>query len=490
MRARMMALEHQRMEQQGLGRPIVSEAVNNQRVVAVNNKIYTSSNWHTFHDFLRDYPRMVLGDEWFLAEVQKSESERHLIAKWYMRAAQQAAERRKGMSAAGEQLPTGALSAYMRLAYDLYSLQHSVRVEDLLLERIKSPRGFPGALFEVRVAASLIRAGFTLELEDETDRRTTHVEFVATHSKTGSKYSVEAKRREGERFKLNKLLHSALAKHADHPRIVFVDTNDDRLGMHKYEGLPLPLAEARHQLSLYAMDPVSQDLPSAYVITTWAPEEHHLDSTRLPFGLLLLGFKIADLAAGPRTLHEQVQIRRRHSAVFELIESMVKHQKIPATFDGTPSAYARGAPKSGLLIGERYEVAGADGSPVVAILEGGVVMPEQKAAVCIFLGPDEGRFISTVPLSEIELQAYLEHPNTFFGALDRNADRKPLETAIDHFNFLWECYKDTKRELLLDWLKSAPDFDSLTLLSQEDLATHYCVRMAQSMMSSRHGSRG
>lgn len=481
-RARHDAKEHQRREQQGRGKPILSAVVKDQRVVVVNNRLLSSKTWHTFHDFLRDYPRIALGDAWFLNEVRRTPEERHLIATWYVRACELAAASRvKDAPTVG--LPgTGALSAYLRFAYDLYALQHSVAVEELLLDRIKSPRAFPGALYEVRVAASLIRAGFTLELEDETDRRTTHVEFVAAHPATGAKYSVEAKRREGQKLKLNKLLHSALAKHADHPRIVFVDTNDGRLETHKFEKLPLPLAEARHLLKLYAMDPVSKGLPPAYVIATWAPEEHHLEASGLPFGAMLLGFRVDDLAPGYRTLLEQVQIRRRHAPVFDLMDSMEGHRAIPATFDGEASAFARGAPPSSLKIGERYEVPDADGAPIDGLLESGLVMPEQKAAWCVFRVPDGRRIICTVPLTDVEVRAYGEHPATFFGTLDRNAGRKPLRTAMDHFDFLWESYKDTKRELLLDWMRSAPDLEALGSLSQHELATHYCVGMAQSMM--------
>jgi hypothetical protein len=480
MRARHEAREHQRRKQQGLGKPIMSAIVKDQRVVVVNNKLLSSKRWHTFHDFLRDYPRIALGDDWFLGEARKPLESRHLIAAWYMRALELAKEGQQGKTMG---LPaTGALSAYLRFAYDLYALQHSVAVEKLLLDRIKSPRGFPGAMYEVRVAASLIRAGFTLDLEDETDRRTTHVEFVATHHATGAKYSIEAKRREGQKLKLNKLLHSALNKHADHPRIVFVDTNDGRLQFHQYEKLPLPLAEARQLLNLYAKDPVSNSLPEAYVISTWAPEEHHLDATDLPFGALLLGFKLDDLVAGYKTLLEQVQIRRRHSPVFDLIESMQSHRSIPATFDGEASAFVQGAPPDSLKVGERYQVAGSDGAAIHGILERGVVMTEQKAAWCVFRGLDEKRFISTVPLTDIELQAYKEHPATFFGTIDRNAGRKPLRTAMDHFNFLWETYQSAEKERLLDWMKAGPELERLASLSQHELATHYCVRMAETMM--------
>lgn len=481
-RVRHEAREFQRQEQQGLGRPIMSTVVNDQRVIAVNRRLLWSQNWHTFHDFLNDYPRIALGDAWFLEEVRKPIEERHVIATWFVRARELAAESRARVAQTAGAPVTGALSSYMRFAYDLYSLHHSVAIEQLMLDRIKSPRGFPGAMYEVRVAASLIRAGFTLELEDETDRRTTHVEFVATHTATGTKYSVEAKRREGQKLKLNKLLHSALTKRADHPRIVFVDTNDGRVDIHKFEHVPMPLAEARQLLKLYDMDPASNALPSAYVIATWAPEEHHLDATGSPFATMLLGFRVNDLAPGYRTLLEQVYIRRRHRPVFDLIESMRKHRDIPATFDGKAMAFAKGEPPDSLRLGERFEVAGPNGEEVEGVLEGGVVMPGQRAAWCVFRGKDGNRLMNTVPLTDAELEAYRQHPSTFFGAIDRNAGRKQLVTAMDHFDFLWESYGKTERDKLLEWMQAEPNIDELRTLDQAELATRYCVGMAGAMM--------
>lgn len=478
---RLEAREFQRREQQGFGRPIISTQVEEHRVVAVGRWVHTSKNWKTFHDFLRDYPRIVLGDDWWQEEMCKPMEHRHRIVTWFMRTCELAATRGARREVLG--LPaTGALSAYMRFAYDLYALKHAVDVEQLLIDRIRSPRGFPGAMYEVRVAASLLRAGFTLELEDETDRRTTHVEFVATHVATGAKFSVEAKRREGARLKVNKLLHSALTKHAEYSRIVFIDTNDGRLDFHRLEQLPIALAETRQRLKRYTEDRIGKTLPAAYVIATLSPEEHHLDATGLPFSFLLWGFRVDDMQPGFKTLIDEVQTRRRHLPVFELIESMGKHRAIPVSFDGEADAFASNPPPNRFQIGECYVVPGPDGMEIEAVLEGGVVMPEQRKAWCTFFGVDGKRFICTMDLTDAELEAHKQHPSTFFGVVDRNAGRKPLRTALDCFNFLWESARHTPKERLLDHMKAASDIDELAALSQSDLATHYCVRMAEAMM--------
>ncbi|MBF6031479.1 SEC-C domain-containing protein [Pseudomonas sp. P115] len=475
------AREFQRREQQGLGRAIISTQVNGHRIVAVGRQLHTSKNWRTFHDFLRDYPRIVLGDDWWQEEIRKPKDDQHRIVVWFLRACEQAAVRE--INYEESRLPaTGALSAYIRFAYDLYALQHAVGVEPLLIDRIRSPRGFTGAMYEVRVAASLLRAGFTLELEDETDRRSTHVEFVATHVATGAKFSVEAKRREGTRLKVNKLLHSALTKHAEHPRIVFIDTNDGRLELHQFEKLPIALAETKRLLKCYTEDRVGRALPPAYVIATLTLEEHHLDATNLPFSFLLWGFRVNDMQPAFKSLIEQVQTRHRHLPVFELIESMEKHRTIPVSFIGEADVFASNQPSDRLQIGFRYTVPGPGGVDVEAVLEGGVVMPEQKQAFCTFLGVNGERFMCMITMTNAELEAYKQHPSTFFGVVDRNAGRKPLRTAMDYFNFFWESARDTPKAKLLEHMKAASDISEMAALSQADLAMQYCVRMAEWMI--------
>jgi hypothetical protein len=484
--ARREAQEFQRREQQGLGRPIISAAFQDHRVVAVGQTMHFSKKWKTFHDFLKDYPRIVLGTAWWMSEVAKPQGERHRILTWATRIYEQhkAYVEQEGLGVA--QPATGAISAYMRFAYDLYGLKHAIDVQELLIERIKSPANFPGALYEVRVAAALLRAGFDLQFEDETDRRSTHVEFIATHMASGTTYAVEAKRREGVRMKINKQMYRALSKQSDYPRIVFIDTNDGRLDAARDSCNPISLVETEKLLKLYERDPVGQTLPQAYVIATYNPEEHYLDTVDLPSGILLWGFRQDDLKPGLRTVLQQIQTRRRHVPIFALLESMQKHRHIPSTFDGEADAFLRGSSVARLQIGQRMLDPKSDGTQVEVTLESGVVMPERKAASCVVRTDAQEQFIVQISLSDEELQAHAQHPTTFFGMIDRNAGRSRCETDLDWFDFFWETYAGTHKEKLVELMKRAPDIERLKTLTQDELAAEYCARMANSMM--RHGT--
>lgn len=110
-----------------------------------------------------------------------------------------------------------------------------------LLNRLKDIGQFQGAYYELFVASTLIRAGFKLTLEDETDGNSKHCEFAAISSQTGTRYWVEAKMRAvrnmlgrtnadggSDAKPLARLIHhlnNALAKPASNERLIFIDVS-------------------------------------------------------------------------------------------------------------------------------------------------------------------------------------------------------------------------------------------------------------------------
>jgi len=77
------AAEMQRQQQQGLGKPIISETLKGYRVVAVGSRLYYSNRWKTFHDFLDHYVKTLLGPDWGTSELKKAQTERHPLLVWY-----------------------------------------------------------------------------------------------------------------------------------------------------------------------------------------------------------------------------------------------------------------------------------------------------------------------------------------------------------------------------------------------------------------------
>ena len=139
-------------------------------------------------------------------------------------------------------------------------------------------------------------------------------------------------------MKINKLMFGALRKHSEHPRIVFIDTNDERLELGRDALHPVPLVEAERLLKRYEHDRIGRTLPPAYVITTYESEKHHLDATDLPSRRLIWDFYQDDLHPGMNALPQQVEVLQRHATIFDLLQSMQKHRYIPATIDGEANA--------------------------------------------------------------------------------------------------------------------------------------------------------
>ena len=187
----------ERASQYGLVRPIISTVWQGRRWVAVGSRVYSSESWKTVPDFLGDYIKWTLGEEWGNGEIRKPFEERHPVLQWYdglcrFQAANFGTRDEDGIFS-GEK--DGATAAYYQLAYDLYVLADHQKLQETLVERLKMPAQFQGARHEIAVATHCIIAGFEIEHEDESDKSTKHPEFMATHKVSGQTIAVEAKSR-------------------------------------------------------------------------------------------------------------------------------------------------------------------------------------------------------------------------------------------------------------------------------------------------------
>ena len=178
------AQEEIRRIQQGLGKPIISNMFKDHRVVAVGNTVYWSKSWQTFPDLLNTYIKKVLGSDWGNAEIKKPLAERHPIMQWYDAYTRYQHETIKEKGVVTSAKITGVVACYLGLAYSLYLIAHNVELQARLVKRLLNREQFQGAYYELIVANTLIRAGFTLELEDETDGESKHCEFSAVSQTT------------------------------------------------------------------------------------------------------------------------------------------------------------------------------------------------------------------------------------------------------------------------------------------------------------------
>jgi hypothetical protein len=131
-------------------------------------------------------------------------------------------------------------AAWIRFAYDLFTIRDNAKLENDLKERLLSHEAFQAARYELKVAAICATAGFDLQFEDEKDNSRRHPEFVGTDRLTGAKIAVEAKSRHrkgvlgfsgginqapGTTVGVRKNILEAFKKNSSLPFYVFIDAN-------------------------------------------------------------------------------------------------------------------------------------------------------------------------------------------------------------------------------------------------------------------------
>lgn len=472
------AKEHQRKQQQGLGRPIISAELNGERFVAVRNKLMHSKKWKTFHDFLFSYIVNVMGSEWGNEEISKPLDQRHPILVWYDYLCKHQQKHFDQDSEIKQAPMTGAIAAYLNLANDLYALDHNVSLQNKLIGRLRNVDNFYGARYEVYVAACLIRAGFLIDFENEDERNTSHCEFVATDEKTGRKFSVEAKRSHSDKKRFGRLLLKALAKNAQHDRIVFIDMNLPETSSGE-TALSL-LNESIRQLRKHE----DKEQPEAYVFFTNTPWHHRLDSENFQCTVIAEGFKIPTfkMDAKYKTLREAIDARENHIELYDLLKSMHEHSHIPVTFTGEIPSFEFGSSEDRLIIGKRYRIPAESGLDRVGLITSATVIENEKNAVCAIAFENGTSELYKIPLSDIEMDAWRMHPDTFFGVLTPN--NKTIVDPLGLYDFYFETYKRTPKEKLLEFLSGLPNLDELKKLDQVALASIYSEHCANAALAS------
>lgn len=477
--------ELQRQKQQGLGRPIISIDYKGYRFVAIGNKLHYGK-WKTFPDFLANYIKQTLDGEWGNAEIAKPLAERHPLMQWYDKVCRLQAAHAKESGALFSTPMTGAVSAYNRLAYNLYLIAHNGKdIQTRLITRLKNKDNFQGAFFETQVAAWLIKAGFELEYEDETDGLTKHCEFTATYTATGEKYSVEAKSRAtrlggSARTPVGNQLRKALEKKADHRRLVFLDLNK---ALHTREEADRAIDRAERIIGLSeAMEIDGMPAPPAYVCITNMNDQHALDTSSLATIVLFSGFKISDfMGVEFPSLREAARARERHWPMFQLLKSMEEHREIPQTFGGElPSEALVPNPLPRLQVGQFHAVPGPDGVEVNAKITQATVAHDK--AYCAFHDPvTDKAWIGTFDMTPDELADYTKHPDTYFGVYQRQT--RKVETAMEMFDFFVDGYRDTPKERLIELLPNYFNQEGLHAMPQKELVELLAEQYTMSMVA-------
>jgi hypothetical protein len=206
--------------------------------VVVRGRLYYDKKWRYFTDFLFDYGMARLGPEWVEAQKNSPPADQHPIYIWRKQMHAYVATHQPQADGTFRGVPNGPMDAYKNFCYDFYTVDDNSLLSDDLICRLKHRDQFQGALHELFAGATCLRAGFTVTRENEKDPSRQHAEFVAVHKSTGQHLLVEAKSRHragvmgrpGVKtnqpdIKFQRLINDAVAKAANNPLAIFVDTN-------------------------------------------------------------------------------------------------------------------------------------------------------------------------------------------------------------------------------------------------------------------------
>lgn len=215
-------------------------------MVAIGSDIFrqTAPGPYNFANVIHDYALHVFGDDFLEKEENKPLEKRHPAIQWLHISGDHHNAMLKRKDAKKEDFQFGLGAAWLRLAYDLYTIRDNADLTKEMRERLLDESKFQAARHELFVAALFVAAGFEINFEDEKNNKKRHPEFIAVDKQTGMRIAVEAKskRRNGVKgftgghpfqdagkVNVRSLVTDAYGK-AQHipedvPLYVFVDTN-------------------------------------------------------------------------------------------------------------------------------------------------------------------------------------------------------------------------------------------------------------------------
>ncbi|PCK00087.1 MAG: hypothetical protein COA45_04195 [Zetaproteobacteria bacterium] len=236
-----------------------------RNIVAIGNQLFRQTNPgpYNFVNAIIDYALYIFGDDYLEAEENKPFEDRHPAIQWLHASGEHHNATLARKDAKPKDFQFGIGAAWIRLAYDLYTIRDNAELQEVMIKRIKNIDTFQAARHELWVTALFVAAGFEISFEDESDNSKRHPEFIAVEKETGIKVAVEAKsrRRQGvkgftgghpftkaDKVGARGLVEDAYKKSGVVPLYVFVDVN-----------LP-PATEEQQQVWFQELDDMMNDL--------------------------------------------------------------------------------------------------------------------------------------------------------------------------------------------------------------------------------------
>jgi hypothetical protein len=269
------------------------------KVWCIGNRVYTGAPPNqTFHEFILQRLREVLGEDWRGTQSAAEAGKEHYLYRCFREynawTAKVSAETEANEDRLWSGHPNGWAQYLRSVAWDVVSLLHATAAElpEDLVSRMRDPAAFQGARYEIAVAALFARLDCKIAfLDDKELQGKKHVEFIATHRTSGQEFAVEAKSRHrtgvineegepdredplhGDRRSVRRLFKKALEKEVGGlPYFIFIDINAPvGLGAVGLEGE----WQSQVQAWMDRFPPPTAEQPAAYnglFVTNFSPQ--------------------------------------------------------------------------------------------------------------------------------------------------------------------------------------------------------------------------
>ena len=236
--AQQKASEEERIKKFGKVMPVTHASAFGGHLVAVGPTIYKTPERSTFINFLFDHGLVRLGDDWRNEQNNLAAEKQHPLFVLHCRALRFLNRQPIRPEGYVTVVPNGPMLFCQKFYYDLYTVGHNNALQEDLLHRLRNKDLFQGAMHELFVEATCLRAGFTILREPVVGAKPKNVEFVAVHKETQQHISIEAKSRHRSGVmgrlgspesnpdtRFGRLINNATTKDPSNPLAIFVDTN-------------------------------------------------------------------------------------------------------------------------------------------------------------------------------------------------------------------------------------------------------------------------
>lgn len=396
----------------------------------------------------------------------------------------------------------GGPTAYFRLAYALYLMEHHDQIPPRFMRRLRDATDFSPAAYEALVGAAYASAGYEIRSAELPGQRH-HPQPEFTARLDDVTYSVEAKRKKDWTAKVDVQSDDFLHELERFVRNELMSASRKRLTNAVYWlelSIPVNLSTDDAQVIQSRVIQTIRDLEATFRMKGEPPGPAYVFVTNHTFlansksgaswFAMLEGFHIRIYPEGPVDVVTLLVQHDAHRPATTVLKAFRETAFVPTSFDAVPAEMlgADGKPIKAMKVGEKLQVDLPDGHSVRGIVED-VTAAGDIGHVAIRDDNDGKSHLVTLPLTEDEARAHAVHGDLIFGKPANNA-KIEKDDVVGMYEWLLWAYRDASREQLLKLVEGHPQKVGFGAMETKELRHAICREFAGAMVARQKGRRG